>query len=307
MLNLLALSALRAFIQGGNVAHAAALVFRTEPQVSRLLTGLQDEMGFPILRKEGRSLVLTPEGREFYEKVELLLQAVDDVEDFSRENRRQRQHHVKVVAPPHLAHGLLVDAFVGIRAKNPKFTASIDTGSMHDIEAMLGRHQFDVALTQLPMEHPRVEVRSLMKSQVVVVMQAGHPLARHQAVTAEQLRAHTMVLLPARSVIRLRCESALGNVPAGTHFEVANGPLAAHLAAKGLGVALTDPFAAFAQSSSGAIMRPFLPSIPLWYGAVLPRGRAASHATEALLVQLARVLRERKAQLREAAVGLEVQ
>jgi DNA-binding transcriptional LysR family regulator len=307
MLNLLALNALRAFIEGGNLAQAAALVHRTEPQVSRLLTGLQDDMGFPILRKEGRSLVLTPEGQEFYKTVELLLEAVDEVQDFSRENRRQRLHHVNVVAPPHLTGGLLVDAFARIRARNPKFTASVDTGTMRDIESMLGRHQFDVALTQLPMDHPRVEVRPLMKSQVVAVMKSGHPLARHRMVTPEQLRGHALILLPAHSVIRLRCEPVLGKLPRGTCFEMATGPLAAQLAAKGVGVALIDPLAALAQLSSGAVIRPFKPMISLWYGAVVPRGRPVSPATEALLTELSDVVRERTTQLREAADGLDAQ
>ncbi|HSV44552.1 MAG TPA: LysR family transcriptional regulator [Ramlibacter sp.] len=298
MLNLLALEALRAFVEGGNVAQAAARVHRTEPQVSRLLTSLQDAMGFPILRKEGRSLVLTPEGREFYEKVELLLQAADEVQGFSRETRRRRLDHVKVVAAPHIAEGLLADALARVKTANPKFTANVDARNVRDIEALLGQSQFDVALTQLPVEHPRVEVRELVRSQAVAVMKADHPLASHKVVTADLLRAHCMIHLQAQSVIRQRYEAALGRVEQAAHFEVSSGPLAAQLAAKGVGVALTDPFAALSQLPFGAAIRPFEPGIPLHYGVVLPKGRSASPATEALLGELAEVVRERLGVLR---------
>lgn len=298
MLNLLSLEALRAFVEGGNVAKAAARVHRTEPQVSRLLTGLQDAMGFPILRKEGRSLVLTPEGRDFYEKVELLLEAADEVQEFSRETRRQRLDHVKVVAAPHIAEGLLGDALARVKAKNQKFTARVDARGLRDIELLLGQNQFDVALTQLPVDHPRVEVRELAQSQAVVVMKATHPLSAHQVVTAEQLRAHCMIHLQPLSLIRQRYETAVGKVGPGSHFEVSSGPLAAQLAARGVGVALTDPFVALSQLASGATIRAFEPGIQLCYGLVLPRGRPVSPATEALMKALADVVRERLEQLR---------
>lgn len=297
MLNLLALEVLRAFVEGGTVAQAAARVHRTEPQVSRLLAGLQEAMGFPILRKEGRSLVLTPEGREFYKKVGLLLDAADEVRRFSRDTRRRRLDHVRLVAAPHIAEGLLADALARIKVRNPAFTAHIDARDTRDIEALLSQSQFDLALTQLPVEHPRVEVRVLVQSRAVAVMQAGHPLASNPVVTAEQLRAHCLVLLPPHSVIRQRYEAVLGKLDPSLHFEASNGPLAAMLAATGVGVALTDPFAALAQMPSGAVIRPFEPAIALCYGMVLPKGRVASPATETFMAELAEVARERLARL----------
>lgn len=297
MLNLLALEALRAFVEGGNVAQAAARVHRTQPQVSRLLTGLQDALGFAILRKEGRSLVLTPEGRALYRKVELLLDAADGVRDFARATRQQRIEHVKLVCTPHIAQGLLADALARAKAGNPRLSASVDTRAIRDLEPLLGQGQFDLALTQLPVEHPRVLVRELVRSQAVVVMQAGHPLARQRVVRAEQLRAHCMVLLPAHSLLRLRWEAVLGAGCQAPYFEVSSGPLAAQLAARGAGVALTDPFAALAQLHCGALIRRFEPAIALRYGMLLPKDRPPTPATRLLMDELTRVAHERLALL----------
>lgn len=301
MLNILALEALRAFVEGGNVAQAALRIHRTEPQVSRLLTGLQESMGFPILRKEGRSLVLTPEGREFYEQVELLLQAGDKVQSFSRETRHQRLNHVKIVAAPHIAEGLLADAIARAREENPDFTATVDARNTRDIESLLGQSQFDLALTQLPVEHPRVLVRELVQSQAVVVMQAGHPLSTRDEVTADDLHEHCMIYLPQHSVIRQRYEAAQKKVEhrSSPHFEVSNGPLAAQLAARGVGVTLADPFAALSQLHFGVAIRRFTPEIPLRYGVILPKSKLVSPATETLMVQLAQVIRERLQLLRK--------
>lgn len=288
-LNLQALYALRAFVEGGSVAQAAARVHRTPPQVSRLLTSLQDTAGFPVLRKEGRSLTLTPEGREFYEKVALMLRAADEVQRFSRDSRQRRQNHVRVLAAPHIAEGLLAQALATLKARQPALSASVDARGTRDIEALLGQGLFDVALTQLPLQHPRVRVQELVRSQAVAVMHAAHPLAGQARISAAHLQQHSLVLLPPYSVIRQRCEALLGQPAGQAHLEVTNGPLAAQLAARGAGLALTDPFAALAQRPLGAVIRPFEPAIALSYGMALPKGQPVSALTRALLATLRQV------------------
>lgn len=299
--NVLALEALRGFVEGGSLAKAAQAVHRTEPQASRLLTSLQDEVGFPILRKEGRILVLTAEGHGFYERVERFLSMGDDLQDFSREIRRLRLNHVKVIAAPHFADGLLVEALIGVKARNPDFTANIDVRSTRDIDALVGYTQFDLALTQLPVDHPRIEVREIVQTETVVVMAADHPLRDRGEITAKDLDQQDFIQLHPSSVMQQGFDAARQGTSREDRprFEASTGPLGAQLAARGLGIALSDPFSALSHMHHGAVLRRFTPAITLRYGAIWPSSRTASPATESLIAELVRVSGERLALVQE--------
>lgn len=292
-MNFLALEALRAFVEGGSLAYVALRIHRTEPQVSRLLTSLQDAAGFPILIKEGRHLTITPEGRDYYGRVERLLEAADDLTGYSRQTRADRLRHVKVIAAPHIAEGILADALLEVTQANPGFTATIDARPSRDVDAVLGSGRFDVALTQLPIDHPRVDIRELGRSNAVVVMNKSNPLASYQTVTVEQLMRQPMIHLHKKSLIRQRFEAAFGSVQGVSHFEVSSGPMAAHLAAVGIGVALADPFAALSQIAAGAVIRKFEFDIPLLYGLAVPKARPTSPATDKLIAALDSAVQKR--------------
>ncbi len=78
-MNFKGLEALRAFMEGGSLNQAAERLHRTQPQVSRLLAALEDELGFPLFSRNKRRLVPTPEAREFYAQIEHALYCLDPV------------------------------------------------------------------------------------------------------------------------------------------------------------------------------------------------------------------------------------
>ncbi len=63
------LEALRAFVDGGSVSQAAVRLGRTQPQVGRLLSALEQELGFALFDRQNRRLTLTADGREYYAQV----------------------------------------------------------------------------------------------------------------------------------------------------------------------------------------------------------------------------------------------
>lgn len=292
-MNLLALEALRAFLEGGSVAEAALRIHRTEPQVSRLLTSLQDVAGFPILVKEGRHLTITVEGREYYAQVERLLDAADELARYSKQTRAQRLSHVKVIAAPHMAEGILAGALAAVTHTDPTFTASIDLRSLDDIDAVLGSTRFDLALTQLPIDHPRVKTQELGRSCAVAIMSKANPLTAFETVTISQLLDQPMIHSHKKSLIRGRFEAAFGSIHGRGHFEVSSGPMAAHLAALGVGVALADPLVALSHIETGGAIRRVDFEIPLIYGLVVAKARPTSLSTEKLIDALHSEVAER--------------
>ena len=62
-------------------------------------------------------------------------------------------------------------------AEDPGFTASIDSRSRLDIEKWLGREQFDLGITVLPLDNDAIDIEPIVSVRAVAVMRHDHPLA----------------------------------------------------------------------------------------------------------------------------------
>ena len=287
-MNYKAYEALHAFIEGGSVAQAALRLHRTQPQVSRLLAQLEEEAGFEILRREGRRLKLTDDGRRFYHHVYGLLRAQDALSDFTQDIRQGIQGRVRILAANHIIDGLALEAMAQCRLQQPDFSAALTARMPADLQWWLGQQQFDLALVQLPLEHPAVETELLVCSEIVAVVGPDHPLKATDAITAEMVQQESFITLGRRSVLGQRYEAAFdaSNVQPASPLEVSFSTSAVQLAAYGCGIALAEPFSALAARHTGAILRRFTPTVSLHYGLVFPKAVKRSEATQFFVTQL---------------------
>ncbi|CAB3920157.1 LysR family transcriptional regulator [Achromobacter mucicolens] len=299
-MNYRAYEALHAFVEGGSVAQAALRLHRTQPQVSRLLAQLEEEAGFEVLRKTGRRLELTDDGHEFYKRVYGLLRAQDAVADYAEDMRQGRRDRVRVLAANHIIDGLAIEAVGRCRLKNPAFSAALNARMPAELQWWLAQQQFDLALVQLPLEHPAIETELLCQSEIVAVMHPDHPYARRSQIGPEDLQTEPYISLGRRSILEQRCLAAFEATNAAAHseLEVSFSTMAIQLAAMNCGIALADPMATLAQRHLHIAVRKFRPTVKLHYGLVFPKGKRRSPATEQLVDELRNVAKERVPELR---------
>lgn len=65
----------------GGISHAADRLNIAQPAVSRQIRDLEQELGFDLLSREGRRVVLTDAGREFATRARIILQQTEDAAD----------------------------------------------------------------------------------------------------------------------------------------------------------------------------------------------------------------------------------
>lgn len=294
-MNLKGLEALRAFMEGGSLNEAAERLHRTQPQVSRLLAALEEEVSFPLFTRKKRRLVPTAEAREFYAHVEHALYSLDEAMNAARRVRDRQHRHVRILTAPHVTDALLADAISVMTEEDPGFTASIDSRSRLDIELWLGKEQFDLGITVLPLDSDVIEVEPMVTVRAVAVMREDHPLTRLDTVTVEDLVDEQLVANAPRTVLRQCIEAAFRRIDRQPRIrlETPNGQVACELAGRGLGVAVADGFVARSSLKPGMVIRPFEPAIELPYVFIFPKwqdrtrsvNRLASLVREAALRQ----------------------
>ncbi|MEF2553483.1 LysR family transcriptional regulator [Aurantimonas sp. A2-1-M11] len=283
-MNLKGLEALRAFMEGGSLNNAAERLHRTQPQVSRLLAALEEEVGFPLFSRTKRRLVPTREARDFYSHVEHALYSLDEAMLAGRRIREEQSRHVRILTAPHITNALLSDAVATMTLNDPGFTASIDSRSRIDIEVWLGRERFDLGITVLPLDNDTIDVEPMVSVRAVAVMRQDHPLAAKAIIEACDLIDVPLVANAPRTVMRQCLDTAFRRIGATPRIrlETPNGVVACELAARGLGVAVADGFVARSSYKPGMAIRPFEPAIELDYVFIFPRWQARTGVVDEL-------------------------
>lgn len=282
------LEALRAFVETGTVSRAATRLGRTQPQIGRLLSALEAELGFQLFDRQNKRLTLTAEGREFYQHAERLLQGHDGLDRFATQLRRGGRNHIRVLAAPHVTNAIIIDAVTELSRRDPRFTATVDSRVRIDIDSWLGQEHFDLGVTVLPVNHAGFETEEFQRIEAVAAMADDHPLAERAAVTVEDLASHSFIATHRRSLVQQQIDRQAREAGVVLHsrFETQSGMIACQLAERGLGCCVADPFVAYSSGTPGLVFRPFRPAIELRYGFVFPAWQSRSRLVRELTAEI---------------------
>lgn len=295
------LEALRAFVETGSVSQAAIRLGRTQPQIGRLLSALEEDIGFLLFDRPNRRLILTAEGREYYQHVERVLLGHDRLDRFAAQLRQGGRHHLRVLAAPHVTHAIVIDAVATLSRREPSFSATVDSRVRIDIESWLGQENFDLGITVLPVSHPGFETEEFVRVEAVAAMAANHPLAERKAITVGDLAETSFIATHRRSLVQQQIERQAreAGLTLRSNFETQSGMIACQLAERGLGCCIADPFVARSGGTPGLIFRRFEPAIELRYGFIFPAWQARSRLALELAQEIATDARALRAEIEQ--------
>lgn len=249
----------------------------TQPAVSRLISELEKELGLALFVRERRRLVPTLEGRAFYREAERALAAVDQIVDIGRDLRTLKGAHLRVVAPMITAFGIMPAAIEAFLAAHPQARVSLEAKDIRDIADWVVRGPFDVGVTVLPFDDPRIECEPLTTVRGVLAMPKGHRLVRKRSVHLKDLRGERLILPPPGNVAHAQISAPFEALGLKCQGSIDTSALSAcQMAARGLGVTIVDPFIFEVASGLGIVARPIRPSIEFSFGFIFPASRSRS-------------------------------
>ena len=170
-----------------NVSRAAAKLRVSQPGVSRQVHDLEDELGFPLFARTGKSVRLTPAGKIFCREARDIL---------ARTARAVERARAGLASPAEIHVGYIPSGTVEILPRALRVFRNSFPGvrvTLHDLSAeeMLPRllqRKLDLALTVLRHKLPReLASKELARYETCVAVGATHPLAKSKFVSLEQM------------------------------------------------------------------------------------------------------------------------
>lgn len=276
---------------GLNITLAAERVHATQPGLSKQLKQLEDELGFLLFSRKGRSLeAITPGGLQVLEHTRRLLTEAGNIRTYAANQRGQNNGRLVLATTHTQARFVLPPAVARIKQAYPQVSVHLQPTADGEVLELLARGEADFALISTAGDVPAGGIAvPLFRWKRVVLVPRDHVLAEAGVATLQQLAAHPLVSYESSN----RPDSSLRRAFAAAGYEpqlamtARDADLIKTYVRAGLGIGLLAEMA-IGAGDSDLVVRPapaVIPECIAW--AVLPRERVLRDYTLELLVALA--------------------
>jgi len=263
------LLAFRAVMLTGTVTEAAAQVLRTQPQVSRMIRALEQTTQLKLFEREGRRLIPTDAALRFLDYIQPSLTMLEGLDAFTEDTRLRRHALLVTQAEPFLIQSLMPHALARLAPMEDR-GLGIDL-CVRRIGLWQNQSDADFAVVALPFPQTDFHAVPFAEAEVVLVSPPGHPLGRKPVVSFADIDGNAFIALRPTTLLRAQIDSlaAADGVNLRPHLETDSGAVACGLAARGLGLTVSDPLVARSFRTTGIGISRLKASVWLRYGFLL--------------------------------------
>ena len=206
------LTQLRYFIaiadSGLNITLAAERVHATQPGLSKQLRQLEDELGFQLFVRKGKSLdAVTHAGQRVLERARTILAETANIRSIAANLRNEARGELRIATTHTQARFALPPAIGALNQSYPQVSVHLQPGGDTEALAQMEARRVDLAVVSSAGAPPAIGIAlPAYRWQRVIVAPQGHPLTtREQLLTLDELS--TLPLVSYES--SLKAESSL--------------------------------------------------------------------------------------------------
>lgn len=185
------LKQMKAFVAVAEHLHfkrAADVLFITQPALSRLIKGLEEELGAQLFQRTTRQVALTEAGRLFLQECNQVFLHIERGVDLARSAAAGDIGHLTVAYNDFAINGALPAILERFKELHPEVTVELLYMPSHEQYKAINDLLIDVGFLLGPVSVPGIESLPVAEEKMVVIVPARHPLAGHKSIQVEQLK-----------------------------------------------------------------------------------------------------------------------
>ncbi|WP_261227844.1 LysR family transcriptional regulator [Serratia entomophila] len=173
---------LRAFVtvvEEGNITRAAERLFIQQPPLTRLLQGLEDELGVKLLQRLPRGVRATEAGGVLFDEARALLARAEHLTEAVRRAARGEQGHIAIGFTSSAAlHPFVPNLLRRYRDILPGITTQLEEAGSGELMDALMDDRLDVAFVRSPASGiPGLTIEPVLSEPMIAALPLGHRLA----------------------------------------------------------------------------------------------------------------------------------
>ncbi|OZI39763.1 LysR family transcriptional regulator [Bordetella genomosp. 5] len=189
--------ALRYFVETVRTAsftQAARTLYVTQSTVSKMIRQLEEEIGTPLLIRDGHTARPTDTGRVVYERGLHILGAMRQLNAEVRETVDLRRGELEVGIPP-MINLLFIPVVQAFRERHPEIRLQLREGTGQAVERLVTANELEIGATVLPVQTPSpLETLRFGSYPLAVVGPAHASWAEGKALPLSALRNEPLLL-----------------------------------------------------------------------------------------------------------------
>lgn len=190
--HLQALSVLAQELHFGRAAHRLHI---TQPSLSQLIRDLEVRLGFRVVERTTRKVILTDAGRSFLDDAEAILRHLDRATISARAEAGQAANTLRIGTILPTTFEFLPMALARFRHRYPSAEVYIETKESTDLVRAVERGLLHVALLRAPKSAGTLKIETIRRESFLAVMRADHRLAARQVLEMSDLKSEKIVRL----------------------------------------------------------------------------------------------------------------
>ncbi len=258
----------------------------SQPALSITVKNLEEIVGGKLLSRTTRSVVLTPEGKDFYPVAVSLLSdleaAIEDVQNLFLLQKGK----LEIAVMPTFANSLLPEILRGFHSQHPNIDIRVQDVVAETVVELVRKGRVELGISFDPGPISELDFKPLFRDEFVVAFPKDHPFASQEKVSWKDLQKYDYLTLQRPSSIRLLIDQTLGEhgITLKPSVEVHQLATIGRMVAEGLGVSVVPSVSQKQMMEMGAKCMPLkAPQITRDVGVLSRRGYPVSSAAAALL------------------------
>jgi DNA-binding transcriptional LysR family regulator len=285
------LKALRAFtevVRLGGFTRAAGELCLTQPTISKMVRALEDELGMPLLLREGRSVRLTDAGQVVYEQGQAVLAATARLHGELESMGKLVRGQLRMGLPPMVGGAFFAPVVGAFRERYPGVELILTEAGARNLERGVADGEQELAVTVLPCALDGLATLEFSSEDLCLLAPADTHWGRRESIAIEDLRDEALILFNTGFALADRIAAACAEAGFAPRVAARSGQwdFIAELVSARLGLALLPRRLCERLDRARFVWTPLLrPRIPWRLAIIWRRDGYLSHAARAFLAQ----------------------
>jgi len=255
-MNLRQLEIFYAIIKAGTISGAAKNLHVSQPNVTRVLSHTEQQLGFQLFERVKGKLIPTQEAKEMLPEVEGIYQQLGQFRSLTNKLKKGSLH-LRLGAPPILASSLLTPIIAEL-CEDKNLSIEISTANRNELCDALLRNELDVAVC-FGNDAPSAIAQETLLTEHLLVLAPRNAIPLHQnnSISLEELIAHPLPIigLDQRDPLGTLHQQAIQMLSPDYHHQITvrSSTTAAELVSHNAGIAIVEPWTARQYQSNERI------------------------------------------------------
>ena len=182
----------------GSFSEAARRLYTAQPNLSKQIAQMEQELGFALFARSRRSVKLTEAGQFLFDRLQNLPDQLDEIFEQARSLARKGEAALSIgVLEGQDVNRVLSDRLKRVAAIYPQLQINLERNSYQNLRSGLRSGHYDLIITlSFDVEDEAdFQTFSLYQKSPAIAMHKSHPLAGKQSLTLSDLRNEKFVVI----------------------------------------------------------------------------------------------------------------